>query len=51
LSPTDTYVPGKGGAGGGARPFLINGETEEEWGSKAGNGEGLVIIRLTYVIT
>lgn len=41
-----------GGHGGGAKPFVLNGETDQ-YGSKAGgrSGEGLVIIRLTYVIT
>lgn len=40
------------GAGGGAKPFLLNGETVQ-YGSKAQGrpGTGLVIVRLTYVIT
>lgn len=41
-----------GGHGGGAKPFVLNGENVQ-YGSKAGGrpGTGLVIIRLTYVIT
>lgn len=41
-----------GGHGGGAKPFVLNGESVQ-YGSKAGGrpGTGLVIIRLTYVIT
>lgn len=41
-----------GPAGGGAKPYVINGETNQ-YGSKAGGrpGSGLVVIRLTYVIT
>jgi hypothetical protein len=40
------------GQGGGAKPFLLNGENIQ-YGSKAEGrpGTGLVIIRLTYVIT
>lgn len=41
-----------GAAGGGAKPYVINGETVQ-YGSKAGGrpGSGIVVIRLTYVIT
>jgi hypothetical protein len=46
-----------GGAGGGAKPFLINGENAQ-YGSKTSSGlattpheNGLVVIRLTYIIT
>jgi hypothetical protein len=40
------------GYGGGAKPFLLNGESVQ-YGSRAEGrpGTGLVIIRLTYVIT
>lgn len=39
------------GAGGGGRPFLINGEFNQ-YGSKAGgrDGKGAVIVRLSYAI-
>lgn len=45
----DGFVAG-GGFGGGARPFLINGDFTS-YGSKVdGHPEGLVIVRLTYAI-
>lgn len=45
-------IPSIPGAGGGAKPFLLNGENVQ-YGSKAEgrSGAGLVIVRLTYVIT
>jgi hypothetical protein len=36
--------------GGGAKPFVLNGENVQ-YGSKVEVGHGLVVIRLTYVIT
>lgn len=52
LSTVFSDIPSIPGAGGGAKPFLLNGETVQ-YGSKAQGrpGTGLVIVRMTYVIT
>lgn len=52
LNPIYSDIPSIPGAGGGAKPFLLNGETVQ-YGSRAQGrpGTGLVIVRLTYIIT
>lgn len=52
LSTVYSDIPSIPGAGGGAKPFLLNGETIQ-YGSRAQGrpGTGLVIVRLSYIIT